>query len=58
MGEALCEGLVKISVENLGNMVPDTLYSLYHFSHPPLVERLRAVRQIKADVAGTSKKTE
>ena len=22
MGEGLCEGLVKISVENLGNMVP------------------------------------
>ena len=25
-------------------MVPDTLYSMYHFSHPPLVERLRAIR--------------
>ena len=24
-------------------MVPDELYSLYHFSHPPLVERLRAL---------------
>ena len=29
--------------ENLGNMVPDPLYSMYHFSHPPLVERLRAL---------------
>ena len=43
MGKELCSGLVKISVENLGNMVPDSLYSLYHFSHPPLVERLRAI---------------
>ena len=43
MGEDLCKGLIKISVENLGNMVPDALYSLYHFSHPPLVERLRAL---------------
>ena len=25
-------------------MVPDSLYSLYHFSHPPLVERLRAIK--------------
>lgn len=46
MGAALGSGLVKISVENLGNMVPDELYSAYHFSHPPLVERLRAL-QIK-----------
>jgi STE24 endopeptidase len=30
-------------VENLDNMVPDRLYSLYHYSHPPLVERLRAI---------------
>ncbi|CAM9198153.1 unnamed protein product, partial [Ectocarpus fasciculatus] len=44
MGHELAEGLVKISVENLGNMVPDSLYSLYHFSHPPLVERLRAIK--------------
>lgn len=43
MGDALKSGLVKISVENLGNMVPDELYSLYHFSHPPLVERLKAI---------------
>lgn len=24
-------------------MVPDKWYSLYHFSHPPLVERLAAL---------------
>jgi STE24 endopeptidase len=29
--------------ENLDNMVPDRLYSLYHYSHPPLVERLKAI---------------
>jgi hypothetical protein len=29
-----------LCAENLGNLVPDSLYSLYHFSHPPLVERL------------------
>jgi STE24 endopeptidase len=43
MGEDLCKGLIKISIENLGNMVPDPWYSMYHFSHPPLVERLRAI---------------
>lgn len=24
-------------------MVPDPLYSMYHYSHPPLLERLRAI---------------
>ena len=43
MEDDLCKGLIKISIENLGNMVPDSLYSLYHFSHPPLVERLSAL---------------
>jgi STE24 endopeptidase len=41
--DALGRGLIKISIENLGNLVPDSLYSLYHFSHPPLVERLTAL---------------
>jgi STE24 endopeptidase len=44
MAEPLASGLIKISIENLGNMVPDPLYSMYHFSHPPLVERLRALK--------------
>jgi Zn-dependent protease with chaperone function len=47
MATALGSGLVKISVENLGNMVPDGLYSMYHFSHPPLVERLAAINTKK-----------
>jgi len=42
-GTELGSGLIKISVENLGNMVPDSLYSLYHFTHPPVIERLRAI---------------
>mmetsp|Transcript_27667 Transcript_27667/g.38113 ORF Transcript_27667/g.38113 Transcript_27667/m.38113 type:complete len:472 (-) Transcript_27667:1008-2423(-) len=44
MGEALGTGLIKISIENLDNLVPDQWYSSYHYSHPPLVERLRAIR--------------
>lgn len=47
LAEALARGLVKISTENLGNLVPDRLYSLYHFSHPPLVERLQALGVLK-----------
>ncbi|KAJ1565094.1 CAAX prenyl protease 1 [Nowakowskiella sp. JEL0078] len=39
----LKSGLVKIHVKNLGSMNPDPLYSAYHYSHPPLVERLDAL---------------
>jgi len=44
-GDALQSGLTKISIENLSNMNPDALYSAYHYSHPPLVERLAAVNE-------------
>jgi STE24 endopeptidase len=39
----LASGLIKLNVENLGNMNPDPWYSTYHYSHPPLLERLKAV---------------
>jgi len=38
-------GLCKISLENLGAMCPDPWYAVYHYSHPPLVERLSAMRE-------------
>lgn len=47
-GEALQRGLLQISEENKGDLNPDPWYSWYHFSHPPLVERLRAIRAITA----------
>ncbi|CAH0479008.1 unnamed protein product [Peronospora belbahrii] len=40
---ALKSGLTKLAIENLSNMNPDALYSAYHYSHPPLVERLNAI---------------
>ncbi|ETW09903.1 hypothetical protein H310_00342 [Aphanomyces invadans] len=42
-GDPLQSALTKISLENLTNMNPDALYSAYHYSHPPLVERLGAI---------------
>lgn len=39
----LQSGLCKIHLENLGAMAPDHWYSTYHYSHPPLVERLSAM---------------
>lgn len=37
-------GLIKLQIENLSNMNPDPLYSAYHYSHPPLVERIEAIQ--------------
>ncbi|KXS21577.1 hypothetical protein M427DRAFT_65593 [Gonapodya prolifera JEL478] len=42
-GEQLRGALVKLHIENLGNLNPDKWYSTYHYSHPPLVERLEAL---------------
>ena len=43
MSGKLQSGLCKIHLENLGAMCPDPWYSTYHYSHPPLVERLSAM---------------
>lgn len=43
MSKKLQSGLCKIHLENLGAMNPDKLYSMYHYSHTPLIERLRAM---------------
>jgi STE24 endopeptidase len=38
--KSLQSGLTKISLKNLGAMKSDWMYATYHYSHPPLVERL------------------
>jgi len=45
-GDSLGKGLIKLQLENLGNMNPDKWYSTYHYSHPPLVERLQAINEV------------
>eukprot|EP00123_Amoebidium_parasiticum_P013678 comp22093_c0_seq1/m.32226 comp22093_c0_seq1/g.32226 ORF comp22093_c0_seq1/g.32226 comp22093_c0_seq1/m.32226 type:complete len:459 (-) comp22093_c0_seq1:782-2158(-) len=47
-GAQLQDALVKLQIGNLGNMNPDPWYSEYHYSHPPLVERLQAMRDTMA----------
>ncbi|XP_071956270.1 CAAX prenyl protease 1 homolog [Antedon mediterranea] len=41
--EFLKSALVKLNVDNLGFPVDDWLYSSWHYSHPPLLERLKAL---------------
>ncbi|XP_020618221.1 CAAX prenyl protease 1 homolog [Orbicella faveolata] len=40
---SLRSSLIKLHKDNLGFPVADKLYSAYHYSHPPLIERLRAL---------------
>lgn len=42
--EALATALVKLSAENLANLHPHPLYATFYYSHPPVVERVRALR--------------
>merc|ERR1711879_217459 len=42
-GRELASGLLQMNTENKGDLNPDWLYAWYHFSHPHLVERLRAL---------------
>lgn len=43
-GELLQSALVKLQIENKGNMNPDWMYSAMHYSHPPMIERLDAIK--------------
>jgi STE24 endopeptidase len=39
----LAEALKKLSVHNLSNLTPHPLTVWLHYSHPPVLERLRAL---------------
>lgn len=42
-GQALGNALKKLSVDSLSNLYPHPLYVFFHYSHPPLLQRLRAL---------------
>jgi STE24 endopeptidase len=37
----LVSALKKLSVKNLSNLMPHPAYVFFHYSHPPLLERLK-----------------
>ncbi|MBN3321374.1 FACE1 protease, partial [Atractosteus spatula] len=51
MGRAseLYSALIKLNKDNLGFPVADWLFSMWHYSHPPLLERLQALGGPKED---------
>ncbi len=42
---ALARALAKLSKENLSNLHPHPLYVLFNYSHPPVIERIAALRK-------------
>lgn len=42
--EPLINALKKLSAHNLSNLNPHPLYVFFHYSHPPLLQRLRALK--------------
>lgn len=41
--QALASALIKLSRENLANLHPHPLYAAFYYSHPPVVQRLKAL---------------
>jgi STE24 endopeptidase len=39
--EILADALKKLSVKNLSNMIPHPAYVFFHYSHPPLLQRIK-----------------
>ena len=44
-GEPLCTALIKLNKENLSEIQVPKIYSLFNYSHPPLLERIAALRK-------------
>ncbi|MBN2635354.1 MAG: M48 family metallopeptidase [Prolixibacteraceae bacterium] len=45
--EALASALKKLSVKNLSNLTPHKTYVFFHYSHPPLLQRLAHLKQFE-----------
>ncbi len=43
-GNALANALKKLSVDSLSNLYPHPAYVFFHYSHPPLLQRLKALK--------------
>ena len=45
--KALSDALKKLSSHNLANLTPHPFYVALHYSHPPLLKRIRAIEDLK-----------
>jgi STE24 endopeptidase len=45
----LIDGLKKMSRDNLSNLTPHPFYVFLNYSHPPVLDRIRAMRKVEAN---------
>ena len=45
--DALISGLIKLNSENLSELLPPKLYVIWNYSHPTLIERIKALKNLK-----------
>jgi STE24 endopeptidase len=43
--EHMARALIKLSKDNLSNLYPHPLYAAFHYSHPPVVQRVREMKK-------------
>jgi len=56
-GEKLVSGLEKLAKDEKANLDPDPLYATYHYSHPPMLIRIKEIRR-QLTLTGASTKKE
>ena len=51
----MIEALKRLAVDNLANLTPHPFYAWFYYSHPPLVERVRRLREGKKRERGSDR---
>jgi STE24 endopeptidase len=49
--EPMIASIRRLAVDNLSNLTPHPLYVRFHYTHPPLIERVRLLQQAARDAA-------
>ena len=49
--EPMKNALIKLSADNLANLVPHPIFSWFNYSHPPPVERIERLENVMEDVS-------
>lgn len=44
---AMIDALKKLSLHNLSNLTPHPLYVFFNYSHPPVLQRIQAIKQVQ-----------
>lgn len=50
--KGMISALVKLSKDNLSNLHPHPLYTFFHYSHPPVLERINTIKSVCQQAGG------